>query len=157
MFGWSFAYSLVKQQPIPRAVLDHSQLFEYQLYTLVLPKSKKWIQLPANMNAFDWLMVMHNESCWNPSSPTYIKLQINELTIVPKDDGFRNRATPPTETIIFDKTNVSFIRSLKLKKAPPTHCAICHIVRLKQEILLLNNLERDNNHSLEAGSICADL
>ena len=56
---------------------------------------------------------------------------INKLTIVAKDDGFRIRAVTETEMIIFDKRNVSFIRSLKLKKATLTHCAICHLVRLK--------------------------
>ena len=58
---------------------------------------------------------------------------INKLTIVAKDDGFRIRAGTETEMIIFDKRNVSFIRSLKLKKATLTHCAICHLVRLKYE------------------------
>ena len=64
---------------------------------------------------------------------------IKKLTIVAKDDGFRIRAGTETEMIIFDKRNVSFIRSLKLKKATLTHCAICHLVRLKYEISSLKN------------------
>ena len=78
---------------------------------------------------FDWLCMMNYIEINNLQTITVI----NKLTIVAKDDGFRIRAVTETEMIIFDKRNVSFIRSLKLKKAILTHCAICHLVRLKYE------------------------
>ena len=87
------------------------------------------VPLPASLNMFDWSCTMNYIGIKNLPIITVI----NKLTIVVKDDGFRIRAGTETQMIIFDKRNVSFIRSLKLKKATLTHCAICHLVRLKYE------------------------